>query len=95
MMRSFDSPLPRLCGVPGSRSRISFSRPSTLPVLPTVEHNPEPVEGTRYLLSLLGPVLLAAALVVVAPRLRLQLPRRVGTVLAVAAQLVGVAVIAA
>jgi hypothetical protein len=25
-MRPFDSPLPRLCGVPGSRSRISFSR---------------------------------------------------------------------
>jgi hypothetical protein len=69
--------------------------PSTLPVLPAVEHNPEPVEDTRYLLALLGPVLLAAALMLTATRLRLQVPRRVAIPLAVLAQLVGVAVIAA
>jgi len=71
--------------------------PSTLPVLPTVEHNPEPVEDTRYLLSLLGPVLLAAALTFAAPRLRLaqRIPRGAAIALAVIAQLVGIAVIAA
>jgi hypothetical protein len=71
--------------------------PSTLPVLPTVEHNPEQVEDTRYLLSLLGPVLLAAALAFATPRLRLvqRIPRRVAAALAVAAQLVGIAVIVA
>jgi hypothetical protein len=71
--------------------------PSTLPVLPTVEHNPEPVEDTRYLLSLLGPVLLAAALTVATPRLRLtqRIPRRAAIALAVVAQLVGIAVITA
>ncbi|MFL5818376.1 MAG: hypothetical protein ACJ76L_12355 [Conexibacter sp.] len=71
--------------------------PSTLPVLPTVEHNPEPVEDTRYLLSLLGPVLFAAALTFAAPRLRLaqRIPRRAAIALAVVAQLVGIAVIAA
>jgi len=67
--------------------------PSTLPVLPTVEHNPEPVEDTRYLLALLGPVLLAASVVLLAPRLRV--PRRARRPLAVAAQLAGVAVVAA
>src|SRR6185312_11606950 len=50
--------------------------PSTLPVLPTVEHNPEPVEDTRFLLSLLGPILLAGGLVLLAPRLRIS--RRAG-----------------
>lgn len=71
--------------------------PSTLPVLPTVEHNPEPVEDTRYLLSLLGPVLLAAALTFATPRLRLtqRIPRRAAVALAVIAQLAGIAVIAA
>jgi hypothetical protein len=71
--------------------------PSTSPVLPTVEHNPEPVEDTRYLLSLLGPVLLAAALTFAAPRLRLaqRIPRRAEIALAVVAQLAGLAVIAA
>ncbi len=66
--------------------------PRTLPVLPTVEHNPEPVEDTRFLLSLLGPVLLAAGTVWLAPRLRL--PRRAGAALALAAQLAGLGVIA-
>jgi hypothetical protein len=66
---------------------------SPLPVLPTVEHNPEPVEDTRYLLSLIGPVLLAAALVLAAPRLRIS--RRTGTGLALAAQLLGLAVVVA
>ncbi|HEX7289932.1 MAG TPA: hypothetical protein VF250_02285 [Conexibacter sp.] len=65
---------------------------SPLPVLPTVERNPEPVEDTRYLLSLLGPVLLAAAVVFAA---RLQLSRRVGTALAIAAQALGLAVVVA
>jgi hypothetical protein len=82
-------------------SRVLY--PSTLPVLPTVEHNPEPVEDTRYLLSLLGPVLLAAALTFPAPRLRLRLrlppaqrvPRRAVAALALLAQLAGLAVIAA
>jgi hypothetical protein len=65
--------------------------PTTLPVLPTVEHNPEPVEDTRYLLALLGPVLLVACVAWFAPRLRLS--QRTGAVLAVAAQLLGLAVI--
>jgi hypothetical protein len=71
--------------------------PSTSPVLPTVEHNPEPVEDTRYLLSLLGPVLLAVALTFAAPRLQFvqRIPRRAGIALAVVAQLVGLAVIVA
>jgi hypothetical protein len=64
-----------------------------LPVLPTVEANPEPVEDTRYLLSLLGPVLLAAALALGAARLRIS--RRAGSVIAVAAQALGLAVIVA
>ncbi|HZV73321.1 MAG TPA: hypothetical protein VFF79_06365 [Conexibacter sp.] len=72
-------------------SRVLY--PATLPVLPTVEHNPEPVEDTRYLLSLLGPVLLAAGVALVAPRLRV--PRRPGIALAGAAQLVGLGVVAA
>ncbi|HEU4700987.1 MAG TPA: hypothetical protein VFS37_00780 [Conexibacter sp.] len=64
-----------------------------LPVLPTVEANPEPVEQTRYLLSLLGPVLLAAALVLAVPRLPVS--RRAGRALALAAQLLGLAVVVA
>lgn len=73
-------------------SRVLY--PATpLPVLPTVEHNPEPVEGTRFLLSLLGPVLLAASIAFAAPRLRIS--RRVGRVIAVAAQLVGLGVVVA
>jgi hypothetical protein len=67
--------------------------PSTLPVLPTVEHHPEPVEDTRYLLSLLGPVLLAASLLLLAPRLRL--PRRTAAALAALAQLLGLVVVVA
>jgi hypothetical protein len=67
--------------------------PSPLPVLPTVEHNPEPVEGTRYLLALLGPVLLVAGIALAGPRLRL--PRRAATVLALAAQLTSLAVVVA
>jgi len=65
--------------------------PSTLPVLPTVEHNPEPVEDTRFLLSLVGPLLLAGSLVLLAPRLRV--PRRAGAALALAAQMLGLAVV--
>ena len=64
-----------------------------LPVLPTVEANPEPVEDTRYLLSLLGPVLLAAALLFAVPRLTLS--QRAGRVLAVVAQALGLVVIVA
>lgn len=70
-------------------SRVLY--PTTLPVLPTVEHNPEPLEDTRFLLSLLGPVLLAAALVLLAPRLRL--PQRAGAALAIGAQLLGLGVV--
>ena len=66
---------------------------STLPVLPTVEHNPEPVEGTRYLLSLLGPVLLAAGIALLARRLRIG--RRTGAALAILAQLAGLGVVVA
>jgi len=70
-------------------SHLIYPRP--LPVLPTVEHNPEPVEDTRYLLSLLGPVLLAGGVVVLAPRLRV--PRRTGQALALGAQLVALGVV--
>lgn len=62
-----------------------------LPVLPTVEANPEPVEDTRYLLSLLGPILLAAALLLAAPRLAVS--QRAGRALAVMAQGLGIAVV--
>lgn len=72
-------------------SRVLYG--TTLPVLPTVEHNPEPVEDTRYLLSLLGPVLLAAGIAFAAPRLRI--PRRVGSALALGAQLIGLVVVVA
>lgn len=64
-----------------------------LPVLPTVEANPEPVEDTRYLLSLLGPLLLAAALLFAVPRLTVS--QRAGRALALAAQLLGLAVVVA
>lgn len=64
-----------------------------LPVLPTVEANPEPVEQTRFLLSLVGPILLAAAVALAAPRLRVS-PRG-GTALAVVAQALGLLVIVA
>ena len=64
---------------------------SPLPVLPTVEANPEPVEQTRFLLSLLGPVLLAAAIALVAPRLRISPPLARG--LALAAQALGLALV--
>ena len=64
-----------------------------LPVLPTVEANPEPVEQTRFLLSLLGPVLLAAAIALVAPRLRVSQPLARG--LALAAQALGLALVVA
>jgi hypothetical protein len=64
-----------------------------LPVLPTVEANPEPVEDTRYLLSLLGPILLAAALLLAAPRLAVS--QRAGRALALTAQALGLAVIVA
>ncbi|MGN6188134.1 MAG: hypothetical protein ACTHOE_04495 [Conexibacter sp.] len=63
-----------------------------LPVLPTVEANPEPVEDTRYLLSLLAPLLLAGALVLAAPRVTVS--RQAGRVLAYAAQALGLAVVA-
>jgi hypothetical protein len=62
-------------------------------ILPGVERHPEPVEDTRYLISLLGPVLLAASLMLVAPRLRLS--RRAGVTGAAVAQLVALAVVVA
>lgn len=71
-------------------SRVLYPAPMAL--LPTVEHNPEPLEGTRYLLSLLGPVLLAGAIALAATRLRM--PRRTASALAVAAQLLGLGVVA-
>src|SRR5689334_16045832 len=64
-----------------------------LPVLPTVEANPEPVEETRFLLSLLGPVLLAAAVTLAVPRLRVS--ARAGRLLALVAQALALAVVAA
>lgn len=67
--------------------------PTTLPVLPTVEHNPEPVEDTRYLLSLLGPLLLVASVAWLGARVRLS--RRAGAVVAIGVQLLGVAVVVA
>src|SRR5437763_5879910 len=72
-------------------SRVLY--PSTLPVLPTVQQLPEPVEGTRYLLSLLGPALLVLAVALVSPRLRIR--RRGLVVLAGCAQLAGLAIVVA
>jgi hypothetical protein len=66
-------------------------QPSTLPVLPTVEANPEPVEQTRFLLSLLGPVLLAGTIALATPRLRISRP--VATALALAAQAIALGVV--
>lgn len=65
--------------------------PPTKPVLPTVEANPEPLEGTRFLLSLLGPLLLAAGIALAAPRVRIG--QRAGRVLALVAQLAGASVV--
>src|SRR5205085_2405285 len=71
--------------------RVLYPTPLTL--LPTVGHSPELVKNTRYLLALLGPVLLAASIVLLGPRLRLT--RRSSIALAGLAQLVGVVVVVA
>lgn len=72
-------------------SRILY--PRALPVLPGVEHHPKPVESTRFLLTLLGPVLLVGSIAILSPRLRLA--RRPGIVLAGLAQLAAGAVVVA
>jgi len=70
--------------------------PSRLPFtfLPNVVRRPEPVEGTRYALALLGPVLLAAG-VALAWRRPPRLPPRAAAALALAAQLLGAGVVVA
>lgn len=72
-------------------SRVLY--PRALPVLPGVEHHPKPVESTRFLLTLLGPALLVASIVILGPRLRLA--RRRSIVLAGLMQLVAGAVVVA
>ncbi len=72
-------------------SHVLYS--ASVAILPTVERHPEPVEDTRYLVSLLGPVLLVAAIALAAPRLRVALGA--GSALAVVAQLVGIGVVVA
>jgi hypothetical protein len=64
-------------------STVLYPPASSIKVLLGVPARPEPVEDTRYLLALSGPLLLAAGLVGVAPRLRLTPGvRRAGLVLA-------------
>ncbi len=72
-------------------SRMLYPAPPTL--LPTVEHHPEPVEDTRYLLALLGPVLLATSIALLSPRLRLR--PRPSIALTALAQVAGAAVVIA
>jgi hypothetical protein len=67
--------------------------PARIPVLPAVEHHPEAVEDTRYLISLLAPLLLVASVALIAPRVRIG--RRAGTALALASQLAGLGVVVA
>jgi hypothetical protein len=67
--------------------------PSRIPVLPTVEHHPEAVEDTRYLIALLAPLLLVASILLLTPRVRI--PRRPALVVAGAAQLIALGVVVA
>jgi hypothetical protein len=67
--------------------------PAPIPVLPTVEHHPEALEDTRYLISLLAPVLLAASIALLTPRVRI--PRRAAIATAGVAQLVALVVVVA
>jgi hypothetical protein len=78
-----------LLGPPLSRVLYPAQLPFTL--LPNVNARPEPVEGTRYLLSLVAPLLLVAAVAFAARRMPLpQRPARVGvlTVQVLAAALI-------
>ncbi len=79
-----------LLGPPLSRVLYPAQPPFTL--LPSTGARPEPVEGTRYLLSLSAPLLLAAA-IVVAARARLELPPRVVRVAAGLAQLLAAGIV--
>jgi len=67
--------------------------PARIPVLPTVEHHPEALEDTRYLISLLAPLLLVASLALLAPRVRIA--RRAAIGIASAAQLAALGVVVA
>jgi hypothetical protein len=79
-----------LLGPPLSRVLYPAELPFTL--LPGTGARPEPVEGTRYLLSLSAPLLLAAAIVVAARRPP-RLPPRVALAAAALAQLLAAGVI--
>lgn len=80
-----------LLGPPLSDVLYPAQPPFTL--LPNTGAQPEPVEGTRYLLSLAAPLLLAGA-IVLAARARLRLPPRLVRVASALAQLLGAGVIA-
>jgi len=73
-------------------SHVLYPQRASFTVLPTVPHRPEPVEGTRYALALIGPLLLAGGIALLAPRLRI--PRR-GAALAAIVQLAAAALVAA
>jgi hypothetical protein len=79
-----------LLGPPLSRVLYPAQPPFTL--LPNTGARPEPVEGTRYLLSLSAPLLLAAA-IVVATRVQLRLSPRLVRGAAVVAQLLAAGVV--
>jgi hypothetical protein len=74
-------------------SHVLYPRPLPFTYLPNVIQHPEPVEGTRYVLSLSAPVLLVASIVLTARR-RLA-PGRATALGAQAAQLLGVGLVAA
>ncbi|MBS1869067.1 MAG: hypothetical protein JSS99_05345 [Actinobacteria bacterium] len=72
-------------------SHVLYPRPLPFTYLPNVIQHPEPVEGTRYVLSLSAPLLLVGGIALTARR---PLPRRAGLV-AAAAQMLGAALILA
>jgi hypothetical protein len=78
-----------LLGPPLSRLLYPANLPFTL--LPNLDARPEPVEGTRYLLSLTAPVLLIAAVALAARRL--PLPARLARPGALAVQALAAALV--
>src|SRR4051794_32332722 len=74
-------------------SHVLYPAQPSFPLLPNVDHRPEPVEGARYVLALLGPLLLVGAVAWLGPRLRIV--RRTAVTLAATVQVVVLAVVAA
>jgi len=73
-------------------SHVLYPRPLPFTYLPNVIQHPEPVEGTRYVLSLAAPLLLVAGIVLIARRAQ---GWRSGASAAVAVQALGAALVVA